>query len=77
MAPYFVLAIYWRIWPKKLFRTVRASLGMRSNRIFGGDFHTPAKKSAFLRLFLRFFLAFAPFLGYSPSRPEFLQKKEG
>jgi len=41
------------------------------SRIFSGDFHTSPKKRAFFQPFLRFFLAFCDYLGYSPLRPEF------
>jgi hypothetical protein len=47
------------------------------NRVFSGDFHMPAKKAAFFQPFLRFFLAFSIFLGYSPLRPEFFTEKQG
>jgi hypothetical protein len=42
-------------------------------RIFSGDFHTSPKKRAFFQPFLRFFLAFCDYLGYSPLRPEFFR----
>src|SRR4029077_1052282 len=44
-------------------------------RCFSGDFHTTAKKSSFFRPFLRFFLAFSFFLGYSPLRRGFFAEK--
>jgi len=46
-------------------------------RDFGGDFHMPSKKLAFFRPFLRFFLAFSLFLGYSPFGPSFFKEKQG
>src|SRR5204862_907492 len=42
-------------------------------RCLSGDFHTPPRKSSFFQPFLRFFLAFCFFLGYSPFRPEFFR----
>jgi hypothetical protein len=56
-------------------RTDQGCLGPRANRIFSGDFHMPAKKNAFFQPFLRFFLAFRHFLGYSPLRPGFSTDK--
>jgi hypothetical protein len=49
----------------------------RQSRVVTGDFHTPAKKPSFFRPFLRFFLAFSIFLGYSPLRPGFSAGKRG
>jgi len=43
------------------------------SRIFSGDFHISPKKRAFFWAFLRFFLAFCDYLGYSPLRPEFFR----
>jgi hypothetical protein len=60
------------------FEPSRASLrGPRSNRNFSGDFHTPPKKCAFFKPFLRFLLAFSFFLGYSRLRPGFFAAKHG
>src|SRR5713101_3171623 len=56
-------------------RPVRTRGGWPSNRIFGGDFHMASKKSAFFRPFLRFFLAFSGFLGYSPLRRGSFRRK--
>ncbi|PYT53656.1 MAG: hypothetical protein DMG43_08460 [Acidobacteria bacterium] len=44
-------------------------------RIFSGDFHMPFKKFAFFQPFLRFFLAFLCFLGYSAFRPGSFRRK--
>ena len=54
-----------------------ASSGVKTlvTRYFSGVFHTHPKKPAFFRPFLRFFLAFSFFLGYSPLRPGFLRRK--
>ncbi|PYU77740.1 MAG: hypothetical protein DMG51_20060 [Acidobacteria bacterium] len=43
------------------------------SRIFSGDFHISPRKRAFSQPFLRFFLAFCDYLGYSPLRPEFFR----
>src|SRR5437016_14391699 len=47
------------------------------SRIFSGDFHTRPKKLSFFQPFLRFFLAFCDYLGYSPLRPEFFGENLG
>src|SRR5215510_213727 len=51
--------------------------GVHRKRVFGGDFHSVGKKSAFFRPFLRFFLAFSVSLGYSPLRPGFFSENKG
>jgi hypothetical protein len=57
--------------------TLAPPSGLRSNRNFSGDFHTPPKKRAFFQPFLLFLLAFSFFLGYSPLRRGFFAAKHG
>jgi hypothetical protein len=43
--------------------------------VYAGFFHRLARKAAFFQPFLRFFLAFSRYLGYSAQRPEFFRSK--
>jgi hypothetical protein len=57
---------------------IRSNRGIKPrSRIFCGDFHTLPKKSAFFPPFLRFFLAFCDYLGYSRCGPSFFGEKQG
>jgi hypothetical protein len=57
--------------------TLFSGRDQRASRVFSGDFHMHPRKSAFFQPFLRFFLAFSIFLGYSRWRPEFFTEKQG
>jgi hypothetical protein len=52
-------------------------LGNAREPRFKRGFPHASKKIAFFQPFLRFFLAFSVFLGYSPLRPEFFTEKQG